>query len=1078
MAASRFAFTLAHSSRWVRCALHPHIFTAAPVVFVRPMTSVNDNHPEPRLLEALCAARQQGSDLADFDPQVLTHIETCEACRAMYAEFEANNKFLLGMMATARNAAEQSKRRKATRDAPKSASGSGAATQRSASPVSRPLSDSALMALPGIPGYELLGEIHRGGQGVVFRARQTATKRDVAIKMPLAGSFVSERARIRFEREIELVAQLHHPNVVTVFDSGLTPDGRYYIVMELIEGLTLDRFLRGGEEASTQTGRRRTEFILRLFAKIADAVQHAHSKGIIHRDLKPGNIMVDQRGEPHVLDFGLARRGEWSPESSPTLVDEFQGTPAYASPEQVGGDPRAIDIRTDVYAIGVMLYRALTGQWPYAVDGSLADQIRNIKETPPQLPSRRARAIPSDLDTIVLTALAKERERRYQSAGAVAADITALLAGQPIAARPASLWYVARKSIERHRALAALAAVIVTSGVLTFSAWVSSQRAAAQSAREVAAAQTAAASLANTVLGRVGSAPGGESQRAFARNILLRSGSDLNAGMSAQAPRTAIALRAQVASMLASIGEHKQAVNQLTAASATLDGLRDATRDEQTALRIQLTQAQRDAGSFSDAADTARNALSQLTGTAEAVQLQRAAMQAQLAASLLGQRDLAAAMQLCSEQIAILAGYLPNDRHSEALTPLLDIWSRAAQLASDAPQAAAAAAALKLYISTESYNKTQAAIFVRAALTAGDSAAALTSLSDLIQAARAAASADAATYFSDASLAALLPPTSVLPPHSLSAKRSAAALRYADNILTLLADPQRSRDEMLQTAYAAVPPMRLLGCDAASFCREVVASLSAPPLGTPRERARWLTLLGNSESKHDDYAAAAAYEQARSLLAAEPPGDIKQDDELSLALLDVYERIGNITGAIAISTARVNQVNPPLSPFTSIRRLSEHAKLLDRAGRGGEALAYLEHCKWLAMRNVSSDPLIADLDGDIALTASALLASRGEIAAAIAEYIRGDAAIARLESANPMFARALMVRRARTLAATGDVEGAISLLINAVQGLGENFGALGEWPRRATEDLIMLYESSGRSEAAQPYRTLLLKVPS
>ncbi|MCX5690868.1 MAG: serine/threonine-protein kinase, partial [Planctomycetota bacterium] len=429
-------------------------------------------HPDTQALELIATG-------ASSDEAALLHAAECPVCQSAIAEIEANNKFLSNMLSVARSVA---------------------ATDAAKTPLAQQ---------PGIPGYEILGEIHRGGQGVVFRARQIATKREVAIKMPLAGSFVSAKAKARFEREIELVAQMQHPNIVTVHDSGLTPDGRYYIVMELIDGLTLDKFISAGSEQSTQTGRRRTAFVLRLFAKIANALSHAHARGVVHRDIKPGNVIVDGRGEPHVVDFGLARRGEWNPESSPTQVDEFQGTPAYASPEQVGGDPRAIDIRTDIYSLGVMLYRSLTGHWPYAVDGSLSDQIRNIKHTLPLAPSRRTRFIDPDVDTIVLTTLAKESERRYQSASAFESDIAAYLAGQPISARRASVWYVLKKAAGRRKALSvAIAAITIAAGA-SLVAWQAVQQADLRIATAQATAQSAAAQLSQRLLSQIASASGG-----------------------------------------------------------------------------------------------------------------------------------------------------------------------------------------------------------------------------------------------------------------------------------------------------------------------------------------------------------------------------------------------------------------------------------------------------------------------------------------------------------------------------------------------------------------------------------------
>jgi len=209
-----------------------------------------------------------------------------------------------------------------------------------------------------VEGYQVLSEISRGGQGVVYKAVQTATHRTVALKVLREGPYATERERRRFEREIDLAAGLDHPNIVTVYESGMTED-RPYFAMQYVRGQPLDRHVREKESGVEET--------LRLFLKVCGAVNHAHQRGVIHRDLKPANVLIDGEGEPHVLDFGLAKAagaaltGEGRPV---TETGQFLGTLAYASPEQTKGDPGLIDIRTDVYALGVMLYEALTGEYP------------------------------------------------------------------------------------------------------------------------------------------------------------------------------------------------------------------------------------------------------------------------------------------------------------------------------------------------------------------------------------------------------------------------------------------------------------------------------------------------------------------------------------------------------------------------------------------------------------------------------------------------------------------------------------------------------------------------------------------
>lgn len=307
------------------------------------------------------------------------------------------------------------------------------------------------------PGYELLGELHRGGQGVVYRALQKATKRPVAIKVVLRGALATTRQRTRFEREIEIAAQLRHPNIVTIHESGAAADGSLYFVMEYVDGAPLDEFLASRRERMT------IDAVARLFCKVCDAVNYAHQRGIIHRDLKPGNILIDAAGEPRVLDFGLAKAVGDAPESraAATRTGDFLGTFSYAAPEQLRGDPEQVDIRSDVYALGVILYQMLTGRFPYPLDGSLSAVIRHITETEPTPPSRHVGAIPDDLDTIVAKALAKEPVRRYQSAGSLGRDVLRFLAGEPIDAKRDSHWYVLRKTARRYRGALTVAALFV-----------------------------------------------------------------------------------------------------------------------------------------------------------------------------------------------------------------------------------------------------------------------------------------------------------------------------------------------------------------------------------------------------------------------------------------------------------------------------------------------------------------------------------------------------------------------------------------------------------------------------------------
>lgn len=334
-----------------------------------------------------------------------------------------------------------------------------------------------------LEGYEILRELHRGGQGIVYQAVQKSTKRKVAIKVLLEGPFASKSARRRFEREVELIASLKHPNIVTVFDSGVTADGRHYCVMDYVRGQRLDQYIRSTNLC--------LEDALRLFVTICQAVNYAHQRGVIHRDLKPSNIIVDHEGNPKILDFGLAKQMAAGPESLVSLTGEVVGTLPYLSPEAAKGRPEEVDTRADVYALGVILYEMLTGQYPYPVVGEIIDVLKNITDTQPAPPSKvwkpgagidrrsdtggtRPKGCPLDAEvaTIVMKTLSKERERRYQSALELGRDIGHYLAGEPIEAKRESSWYVLRKTLGRYRAAVAvviLFALLVVGSSITLS---------------------------------------------------------------------------------------------------------------------------------------------------------------------------------------------------------------------------------------------------------------------------------------------------------------------------------------------------------------------------------------------------------------------------------------------------------------------------------------------------------------------------------------------------------------------------------------------------------------------------------
>jgi WD40 repeat protein/tRNA A-37 threonylcarbamoyl transferase component Bud32 len=375
-------------------------------------------HPLIERLERLAQNGLEGHEAAE----ARAHLELCAGCRALYEECVANQKLgseLRALMAPSYASSL------AGDDAAETAGGARQGTFYS------------------FPGYEIVREIHRGGQGVVYQAVQKVTKRPVAIKVMREGPFASRRDKARFDREVEVLKQLDHPNIVTVHDSGKA-GGFFYYVMDYVEGESLD-----GWVASSQ---RTVDEVLRLFATICDAVNAAHLRGVIHRDLKPSNIRVDREGRPHVLDFGLAKMAaDDSQAPKVTLTGQFLGSLPWASPEQAEGDPRKIDVRADVYSLGVMLYQMLTGRFPYAVVGAMRDVLDNILRAEPARPSTTRRQINDEVETIVLKCLSKEPARRYQIAGELAADIRHYLAGEPIEAKRDSGLYLLKKTLRRYR---------------------------------------------------------------------------------------------------------------------------------------------------------------------------------------------------------------------------------------------------------------------------------------------------------------------------------------------------------------------------------------------------------------------------------------------------------------------------------------------------------------------------------------------------------------------------------------------------------------------------------------------------
>src|SRR5436309_5266882 len=295
--------------------------------------------------------------------------------------------------------------------------------------------------------YELLEEIGRGGEGLVYRARRKSLNRTVALKVIGLGPWTTEAHFKRFRREAEAAASLEHPCSVPIYEVG-ERDAQCYFSMKFIEGGQLDEVVKRTPMSIARA--------VELIAKLARTVHYAHEHGILHRDVKPGNILLDRNGEPHLTDFGLARLVE--AESTITRKLEVMGTPSYMAPEQAAGETRGISCQTDVYGLGAVLYQLLTGQPPFA-GGTTYETVKLLLETEPRPPRQLNPKIDRDLSTICLKCLEKVPKRRYSSSLALAEDLEHWLKHEPIRARRTGIVTRGSKWVRRNPTTALLFAL-------------------------------------------------------------------------------------------------------------------------------------------------------------------------------------------------------------------------------------------------------------------------------------------------------------------------------------------------------------------------------------------------------------------------------------------------------------------------------------------------------------------------------------------------------------------------------------------------------------------------------------------
>jgi eukaryotic-like serine/threonine-protein kinase len=461
---------------------------------------------------------------------------------------------------------------------------------------------------PAIGRYRILRLLGEGGMGAVYEAEQDFPHRTVALKVIRAGFASGEMLR-RFENETQALGRLQHSGIAQIYDAGTaeTPFGRQpYIAMELVHGQSLLAYC----EAHNLTVPQRLE----LMAKICDAVQHAHQRGLIHRDLKPANILVGEDGQPKILDFGVVRLTDSDAQATrQTNLGDIIGTLAYMSPEQVSGNSDEIDTRSDVYALGVILYEVLAGKAPYAIGRQIHEAVRTIREEEPTVLSAVKRTFRGDIETIAGKALEKDKSRRYGSAAEMGADIRRHLIDEPIVARPPSTTYQIQKFARRNKALvtgvAAVFVVLVAGVVVSTREAVLARRAQKQAQQQTAIAQAVNDFLQNDLLGQASAYNQAKPDpNITVRKVLDRAAQNVQGKFRTQ-PAVEGAIRDTIGRTYTDLGLYPEARRQLEQALRLEQSIKGAQSPVAIQTALNLEDAEESAGSYAEAEAHGRLAL-------------------------------------------------------------------------------------------------------------------------------------------------------------------------------------------------------------------------------------------------------------------------------------------------------------------------------------------------------------------------------------------------------------------------------------------------------------------------------------